>query len=427
VSCDPQELRPHSSYARHGLSVSACKLASLRARGEQAFLEHIPITRDRIIIDGYAHWELAKELKRPILHCIEYDLSETEALEWLLQRYRRSTGLNDYARIILALDLEPELTEIARANKQIGGQQKGLSNLTKAGQVHVRSEIARAAGVSAGNVTKVKQLNQTCADELKKALSNDEISIHWAWKLREECPEDQLNALGRLRFEGGLRRDIRQMAVSRSKRHNLIPQTANEIVSRLDDLGREELQGIRMTVLKGLKPEIFITEALARKIGLEQFRLWNQSAFYQNSPQQPKSFGLKKESERRSGNIMLDAQAPTVPGVYAFVVDDLVVYVGLTLNGLRTRFDQYRRGHEGQRTSARINERIAATLGIGKRVKVLIATPEPLEWQELPVNTAAGLEAGLIEMIRPSWNIKYQRSTLRILRPRVKTRKRAGS
>jgi hypothetical protein len=104
--------------------------------------------------------------------------------------------------------------------------------------------------------------------------------------------------------------------------------------------------------------------------------------------------------------IRLDAKAPTLPGVYAFIVDDVVVYVGLTLSALKTRFDQYRRGHKGQRTSSRINGRIAETLKSGKKVKVLVATPEPSEWQELPVNTSAGLEVGLIEMIRPSWNIR---------------------
>jgi hypothetical protein len=104
--------------------------------------------------------------------------------------------------------------------------------------------------------------------------------------------------------------------------------------------------------------------------------------------------------------LRLEAKAPSAPGVYSFVVDDIVVYVGLTLNSLRTRFDQYRYGHEGQKTSARINDRIAQTLQAGKPVKVLIPTPEPMEWQNLPVNTAAGLEAGLIAMIRPFWNIK---------------------
>jgi hypothetical protein len=104
--------------------------------------------------------------------------------------------------------------------------------------------------------------------------------------------------------------------------------------------------------------------------------------------------------------IRLDAKAPDLPGVYAFIVDDVVVYVGLTLRGLKTRFDQYRRGHKGQKTSARIKGRITQTLSEGKKVEVLVATPEPQEWQELPVNTAAGLEAGLIATIRPSWNIQ---------------------
>ena len=60
----------------------------------------------------------------------------------------------------------------------------------------------------------------------------------------------------------------------------------------------------------------------------------------------------------------------------------------MTLSGLKTRFDQYRCGHKGQRTSSRIHERIAQTLHECKKVKVLVATPKPTEWRDLPVNTA---------------------------------------
>lgn len=103
------------------------------------------------------------------------------------------------------------------------------------------------------------------------------------------------------------------------------------------------------------------------------------------------------------GAIRLDAQAPSEPGV--FVLDDAVAYVGLTNNGLRVRLDQYRRGYERQRTNARVRELIAQALAHGRKVRVLIATPPPHGWNGLPVNTAAGLEAGLIQMIRPAWNI----------------------
>ena len=101
----------------------------------------------------------------------------------------------------------------------------------------------------------------------------------------------------------------------------------------------------------------------------------------------------------------LDGTAPTDPGIYAFVLNDVVMYIGLTNNSLKTRFEQYRYGHEKQRTNARLKKLIGKSLSEGQQVKVLIATPEPLEWSGLPVNTAAGLEAGLIEMIRPEWNI----------------------
>jgi hypothetical protein len=102
----------------------------------------------------------------------------------------------------------------------------------------------------------------------------------------------------------------------------------------------------------------------------------------------------------------LDARAPREPGVYAFALDDVIVYVGITQTGLRTRLDHYKRGHVRQKTSARVKRLIARELNEGKSVKVLTAVPPASEWNGLPVNTAAGLETGLIQLIQPQWNIQ---------------------
>jgi hypothetical protein len=109
------------------------------------------------------------------------------------------------------------------------------------------------------------------------------------------------------------------------------------------------------------------------------------------------------------GAIKFDAKVPIDPGVYAFVVDDIVRYVGLTNKGLRERLFQYQSGHKGQKTNARVKALIADAVTNGHAVKVFVSTPEPSEWNNLPVNTAAGLEAGLIQMIRPAWNIMMAR------------------
>jgi hypothetical protein len=96
--------------------------------------------------------------------------------------------------------------------------------------------------------------------------------------------------------------------------------------------------------------------------------------------------------------------APTGAGVYAFVVDGIVKYVGLTRFGLRTRLGHYVYGHKGQKTSARIKGLILDALRAGDSVEVLIAQPPELEWKGLPVDGPAGLETGLIRLIKPEWN-----------------------
>ena len=53
---------------------------------------------------------------------------------------------------------------------------------------------------------------------------------------------------------------------------------------------------------------------------------------------------------------------PDEPGVYAFVLGKVVVYVGETLRSLRVRMRQYRRRDPRKRASARINGRIRLAL-----------------------------------------------------------------
>lgn len=105
-----------------------------------------------------------------------------------------------------------------------------------------------------------------------------------------------------------------------------------------------------------------------------------------------------------AGGIAMERPAPDNPGVYAFAVDGLIKYIGVSRAGIRRRMSNYRAGQKGQKTSARINQIINDHVSNGQIVEVYAATPPALEWNGLPVVTAAGLEAGLIKMIQPPWN-----------------------
>lgn len=105
------------------------------------------------------------------------------------------------------------------------------------------------------------------------------------------------------------------------------------------------------------------------------------------------------------GKIALSVPAPQDAGVYAFATDSLVRYVGLTRVGFDKRMQNYRAGHVRQRTSHRINAIILEHIGAGTLVEIYLATPPATTWNGLPVTTAAGLEAGLIELIQPPWNM----------------------
>jgi hypothetical protein len=269
IRCRVNELRPHPSYARHQLSVSASQLSALAALGSLAFREPIVITRNLTIIDGNARFQLAQLQKRETLQCLEYDLTEEEALRWLIQSHRPSWGLNAFSRVLLVLELEPFLQERARANQRIGGQHKGSSNLTEAQKVNSRSELAAAAGVSTGNIRKVKQLIESAHPMIKQALKADEISIHRAWQWRALPAQQQLETFEEFRSRKGTNQTSRRLIqkhVARLSPPQLIPPTLGDLLKTFTSEGAAILDSIFISEINVPGSNAYFTKSALRNL-----------------------------------------------------------------------------------------------------------------------------------------------------------------
>jgi hypothetical protein len=270
VTCRVEELRPHASYVRHHLVVSAAKLSALAGKPDLAFLEPLAITQDGTIIDGYARWELARHLRRETLQCFEYHLSESDALHWLIQRHRRSAGLNNFTRILLALDLEPELREKARSNQQDGGKDKGSSKLTEAERLDVRSEVAAAAGVSVENVSKVKQLMVTAAPQILQALRNGEVSIHRAWTWCKEAPDAQQEKLWLYQSQRGVKKTIHRLVSRHRPKGSRTEPGLSDLVKGLSALEAGKPGPITVQRIRAPGMAVFLSDELYGVLGLRE-------------------------------------------------------------------------------------------------------------------------------------------------------------
>ena len=206
---------------------------ALASIGELAFCEPIAITSKGIIVDGYARFELARRERRETLLCLEYELSEEEALRWLLYRHRPSQGQSAFNRALLALDLEPSLKETARVNQQWGGQNKGSSSLTEAQTVNVRSKVAADADVSAGTLEKVRAILNSADREIREATKTEEISIHKASLWCSLPAPQQLKELEKYRSRKGINQTSRRLIqkhVARLAPTRLVPWSLGDVL-----------------------------------------------------------------------------------------------------------------------------------------------------------------------------------------------------
>ena len=97
--------------------------------------------------------------------------------------------------------------------------------------------------------------------------------------------------------------------------------------------------------------------------------------------------------------------------VYAFVVDEVVLYIGETTSGLASRFAGYRYGNPSPAdTDNRIKLALSQALSNGRAVSIWatcpVATLSLPDGTVLQVPASKPLEEHLIGVIRPEFNVK---------------------
>lgn len=118
-----------------------------------------------------------------------------------------------------------------------------------------------------------------------------------------------------------------------------------------------------------------------------------------------------------NGGILIPpSQLPAEPGVYAFLIGEIVHYVGLASVSLRQRLSLYAKPGPTQSTNIRINAIIRKSIDAGRPVRVFIAMPPDSEWNGFRVSGPCGLEAGMINDFDLPWN-KRGVSTTKIAVP----------
>ena len=93
--------------------------------------EPILITTNGTILAGFGRWRSAVFHGRREINCIEYSLSEDEALQFIISHHQPQRGWNDFVCIRLALKFEPDLQQRARHNMRAGGKYQGFGQICR--------------------------------------------------------------------------------------------------------------------------------------------------------------------------------------------------------------------------------------------------------------------------------------------------------
>ena len=252
-------LRPHPTYQALCGPIAAIRVRRV-AQQPGPIRELLLTTSDGTILDGHARWRVALDRQQSSLPCLEYDVTDEEALWIVIQQHRASEGLNAFCRIVMALELEPCFKARSRRSRPETDARTLSSNLTNAEHRDVRTAIASVAGVATGNVTKVKQLLDSVVPEVRERLVQGEVRIHRAWQWRTLSPKAQRDALWEHLHRGEIKTAIARLVRAHAAAGAAAPPP-DVAATILDGLARFDASDISVAVIDVPGRAVVVTRA----------------------------------------------------------------------------------------------------------------------------------------------------------------------
>jgi hypothetical protein len=237
------------------------------------------ITTKGTLLNGFDLYEAAKRSGEQSILCLEYDLTDEQVLEWIVNTAGRQTYLNGFNRVCLAIDLVDAQLRPAAADNQRTRTAMGWTKLSEAERIHRNDRIASITGAGLTNVKRTRAILRLDSNELSAAVRTGEVSINraYCWSKTGD-PEGQLTCF---RAERDARDPLQLMTKRIAAKHSVsgIPRDEpigpDERASLLCSLTRGQLEKCEIRETQTALPVIIISSGALNILRMEREQVDN--------------------------------------------------------------------------------------------------------------------------------------------------------